>query len=72
VPGTNAQAVVEGAIEGRGIAQEARLGSIEVMHAFEHLDALGGIQRLKKDPRAFEPQIHQQKIDVIVSAAPGL
>src|ERR1700728_2885941 len=72
VSGTNAQAVVERAIEGRGIAQESRLGSIDVMHAFEDFDAFGRIQRLKEYARAFEAQVHQQKIDVVISTTAGL
>src|SRR5580704_14955442 len=64
--------MVEGAIEGSGIAQKSGLAPIQVMHAFKNLDALGGIQRLKKYTRALKTQIHQQKIDVVVSSASGL
>src|ERR1700722_5638827 len=71
VTGTNAQAMIQCAIEGRGIAQESSLGPIQVMHALQNLDAFGGIQRLKKYPRAFEAQIHQKKVDIVISTATG-
>ena len=41
-------------------------------HLFDDIDSLGSIQGLEENTRAFEAQVHQRKVDVVVAAAAGL
>src|SRR5438552_17033828 len=70
--GPDAQAMVDGPVESRGIAEGVGVLPFEVSHFFNDINALRGVQDLVENSRPFEPQIHQCKVDIVVAAAPRL
>src|ERR1051326_7324058 len=64
-------AMIDGTVERSSFAEEVGVFAIEMTHLFDHVDALGGVQHAVKDSSAFEPEIHQSKIDVVVAADDG-
>src|SRR6202171_971125 len=70
--GDNALAVIDGAIEGGRIAQEIGIFPLQVAHLLDHVDARRRVQHFVKNPGAFEPQIHQGEIDIVIAAQAGL
>jgi hypothetical protein len=56
----DAEAMVEGAVEGGGVAEEEGAAGIEVAHFFDDVDALGGGELLEGEPGAFEAEVHRE------------
>ena len=52
--------------------QERGVGWIKVAHLLDDVDARRRVQHFVEDPGAFQPQIHQREIDIVVSAAARL
>ncbi len=67
----DAEAVVDGAVEGGGVAEELGVGAFEVAHFFDDVDAGGGVEHFEEDARAFEAQVEQHEVDVVVAAGSG-
>ncbi len=68
----DAEAVVDGAVEGGGVAEELGVGAFEVAHFFDDVDAGGGVEDFEEDAGAFETQVEQHEVDVVVAAGAGL
>src|SRR5687768_4181380 len=64
--------MIEGPVEGNRIPQENRVGTIEVPHFLDHVNALGRVQYFEENSRAFQPEIQQSEIDVVKTAVPRL
>src|SRR5579863_3869019 len=68
----DAQAVIDGTIERRRVAQKLGVIPVEMAHLFNHVDTLGSIQHFEENARSFQAQIHKREVDVIIPAAAGL
>src|SRR5437763_9060869 len=63
--------MIERAIERSGIAKRIGFLALQVPHLLDYVDALRGVQHLVKYPGAFEPEIHQDEVDIVVASAAG-
>src|SRR5208283_753191 len=64
----NALAVVQRAIKCRRLPQKIRLLALQMAHLLDDVDALRRVERFIEDARAFEPEIHEGEVDVVISA----
>ena len=72
VPGGNSQTVINGTIKGGGVAQKLGVLPVQMAHFLNHVDARRRIQHFIEDPGSLQPQVHQNEIDIIISAAARL
>ena len=63
--------MIDRAIEGRRIAKQLGIFAIEVAHFLHDVDTLRRIQNFEENPRTAKPQVHQRKIDIVISAGRG-
>src|SRR5205809_5952470 len=70
--GPDAQAVIDGPIEGGGIAEKIGVFPLEMAHLFDDVNPLRCVQNFIEYSSPFEPQIHQREIDVVVAASSSL
>ncbi len=66
------QTVIDSTIERGRTAQKFRVFPLEVAHFFDDVDALRRIQYFEENACSFQAQIHQRKINIVVTAAPRL
>ena len=66
------QAMIDRAKQSRGIAEECGVGRIKIAGCDDHLNALRRVERLVEIPRITKPQIHEDKIDVVIATSSGL
>ncbi len=64
--------MIDGAVEDGGIAQERGVLQIEMAHLFDDVDALRSVQDFEEKARTLEPQLHERKIEIVVTAGGGL
>src|SRR6266436_4230158 len=70
--GPDAQAVVDGPVEGGRVAEENGMLTLEVTHFLDDIDPLRRVEHLVEDSSALEPEIHQREIDIVVAASSRL
>jgi hypothetical protein len=70
--GIQSKPMIDRAVKRRRIAQEDSVLALQMAHLFEDVDALRRIQHAEKDAAALQPQVHQNEVDVVISARPGL
>src|ERR1035438_6404967 len=68
VTARNAQPVIDGTIEHRGVAQKVRILALQVPHLLDDVDARGRVQHLVEYPGAPQPEIHQGEVDIVEAA----
>ena len=71
MPRQNANAVIQRAVERSGLVEELRRGMIQQIHVFDDLNARRCIQHLIEHAGAFQPQVHQDEVDVVEAAPSG-
>src|ERR1035438_3997876 len=68
----HAKPVIEGAVEHRRLQEEFGFLPLQMSHFFDDVDPFRRVEHREEHARTLEPPIHEQEIDVPVSAAARL